>query len=59
MELWIVGLPNLKTLAGWCKLYQISTENLTIGILIKPTKAIIEAGFAALSILSPLFATAM
>ena len=57
IELWIDGPDILKTLAGWCKLYHISTENFTIGILIKPIIAITEAGFSALKMLVPLLVT--
>lgn len=38
--------PERKRLAGWCRVFHQSTENLTIGRLIAPTRANIAAGRA-------------
>ena len=42
MSGWIDGAPNLDMLAGWCNVFQKSTENFIIGILINPIIANIE-----------------
>ena len=43
----MLGPPALKTLAGWCSEFHQSTENLTMGMLMKPTRATMRAIIAA------------
>jgi hypothetical protein len=46
MEEWMVG-PSIRiTEAGWCSVFHQSTENLMIGMLMKPTSVTIAAALA-------------
>ena len=44
---WRLGPPMRNTLAGWCRVFHQSTENLTIGRLMAPTSATMAAIRAA------------
>jgi hypothetical protein len=46
MEAWIAGDSVNLMLAGWCKVFHHSTENLMIGILARPTMAIMDEYFS-------------
>jgi hypothetical protein len=48
MDGWILGPERVKTLAPWCKLAHMSTENLTIGTLMKPISDTVAHGFSAI-----------
>ena len=43
---------NLLTLAGWCKVFHQSTENLIIGRLIEPIRMNIAIVFSLISLFS-------
>ena len=40
----MVGPPSRNTEAGWCSVFHQSTENLMIGMLMKPTSVMIGGG---------------
>ena len=47
---WMVLVPVNLILAGWCRVFHQSTENLIIGMLIEPIMAIILDILLALSL---------
>ena len=46
----ILGADNLEIVAGWCKVFHQSTENLIIGIFINPIMPKAAAIFDAISL---------
>jgi hypothetical protein len=55
----IAGASSLLMLAGWCRVFHQSTENLIIGTFTKPTRARIAPIFEPLSGSSKPFTRAM